>query len=77
MVPDALSQLKEVDHEWTEDPAVPGTLKVLCSDTDEFITDASMIYNTILIKVDPRFKRKLIIDYIKNQFLQNLLPVLK
>ena len=76
-VPDALSQLKKVNHEWTEDSAAPGTLKVLCSDTDEFITDILMIYNTTLIEVDPRFKRKLIIDYIKDQFLQNLLPILK
>ena len=65
-VPDTLSQLKKVDHEWTEDPAAPGTLEVLCSDTDEFITDASMTYNIIFVEIDPRFKRKLIIDYIKD-----------
>ena len=66
-----------MNHEWTENPAAPGTLKVLCSDTDEFITDASIAYNITLIKIDLRFKRKLIIDYIKNQFLQNLLLILE
>ena len=76
-VPDTLSWLKEVDHKWTENPAAPDTLEVLYSDTDEFITNALIIYNTTLIKINSRFKRKLIIDYIKNWFLQNLLPVLK
>ena len=36
-----------------------------------------MIYNITFVKIDSKFKRKLIINYIKNQFLQNLLPVLK
>ena len=76
-MPDALSQLKKVNHEWTENLATPGTLKILYSDTDEFITDVLMIYNTTFIKVNLKFKRKLIINYIKNQFLQNLLPILK
>ena len=76
-VPDTLSQLKKVDHKWTENLAAPGTLEVLYSDTDEFITDTSIIYNIILVEVDPKFKKKLIIDYIKNWFLQNLLPVLE
>ena len=66
-----------MDHEWTDDPAGPSTLKVLYSDTDEFIINALMIYNITLIEINPKFKRKLIIDYIKDQFLQNLLPVLK
>ena len=76
-VPNALSQLKKMNHEWTDNPAAPGTLNMLCSDTNEFIINASITYNTTLIEIDSRFKRKLIIDYIKNQFLQNLLPVLK
>ena len=65
-VPDALSQLKKVNYEWIENSAASGTLKVLYFDTDEFITDAPMIYNIIFIEVDLKFKRKLIIDYIKN-----------
>ena len=55
-----------MNHEWTKDLAAPGTLEVLCSDTDEFITNVSIIYNIIFIKINLRFKRKLIINYIKN-----------
>ena len=65
-VPNALSWLKKVNHKWTENLTAPDTLEVLYSDTDEFITDTLTVYNITLIKVDSRFKRKLIIDYIKD-----------
>ena len=63
---DAISQLKEMNHEWTDDSAASGTLNILYSNINEFVINASMVYNTTLIKIDSRFKRKLIIDYIKN-----------
>ena len=68
-VSDVLSQLKKVNHEWTENLTASDTLKILYSDTDEFIINILIIYNIIFIKINLRFKRKLIIDYIKNQFL--------
>ena len=55
-----------MDHKWTDNSAASDILNMLCFDINEFVIDASMIYNTTLIKIDSRFKRKLIIDYIKN-----------
>ena len=69
MISNALLWLKKVNHKWTENSAAFGTLKILYSDTDEFITDVLIIYNITLVEIDLKFKRKLIIDYIKNWFL--------
>ena len=66
-----------MNYKWINDLTASGILKILYSDINKFITNVLMIYNIILIKIDLKFKKKLIINYIKNQFLQNLLPVLE
>ena len=65
-MPNTLSQLKEMDHKWTDNPAAPSILNVLYSDTNKFVIDTSMTYNITFVKIDSKFKRKLIIDYIKD-----------
>ena len=55
-----------MNHKWTDNSAIPNTLNMLYSDINEFIVNASMIYNTTFIKINSKFKRKLIINYIKN-----------
>ena len=69
MISNALLQLKKINHKWTENLTVFDTLKILYFNTDEFITDVLIIYNITFVEIDLKFKRKLIIDYIKNQFL--------
>ena len=66
MIPDALSQLKKMNYKCINDLTAFNILKVLYSNTDEFITDILIIYNIIFIEIDLRFKKKLIINYIKD-----------
>ena len=55
-----------MNYEWTDDLAGSGTLKILYSDINKFITDVLIVYNITFIKINLKFKRKLIINYIKN-----------
>ena len=55
-----------MNYEWIDNSAASDILNILYFNTNKFVVNVLMIYNTIFIKINLKFKRKLIINYIKN-----------